>query len=121
MKDTAPAIERKFWAMLLERSGEERLKMGCSMHATAQALAKAALLQSHYGIHPGELRRRLFLHFYGAGFAPEQRNRIAAALSKSAKSSEATRVGAVSEPAKSKTRARVAERPAAYRNKRKVK
>ncbi len=32
-------IERKFRKMLLERSGEERLKMGCSMYATAQALA----------------------------------------------------------------------------------
>ncbi len=36
MKDTTAAMERRFWKMLLERSGEERLKMGCSMHATSR-------------------------------------------------------------------------------------
>ena len=45
MKDTPPVIERKFRQMLMKRSGEERLKMGCSMHATAQALAKASISQ----------------------------------------------------------------------------
>ena len=88
MKDTPPAIERKFRQMLLERSGEERLKMGCSMHATARALAKASLLEKHPGSHPAELKRLLFLHFYGADFTPEQRNRIASALSKRGRPSE---------------------------------
>ena len=35
MKDTPLRIERKFREMLLQRTGEERLKMECSMHATA--------------------------------------------------------------------------------------
>jgi hypothetical protein len=41
MKDTPPAIERMFRDKLMQRTGAERLKMGCSMHSTAQALAKA--------------------------------------------------------------------------------
>ena len=82
MKDTPPAIERKFRRMLMKRSGEERLKMGCSMHATAQALAKASISQQHPGARPAELKRLLFLHFYGTDFEPEERKRIASTLAK---------------------------------------
>jgi hypothetical protein len=82
VKDTPPEIERKFRQMLMKRSGEERLKMGCSMHATAQALAKASLLQQHPGARPAEINRLLFLHFYGTDFGPEERKRIASALAK---------------------------------------
>ena len=82
MKDTPPEIERKFRKMLLKRSDEERLKMGCSMHATAQALTKAWISRQHPRARPAELKRLLFLHFYGNDFEPEQRKRIASALSK---------------------------------------
>jgi len=82
VKDTPPVIERKFRQMLMKRSGEERLKMGCSMHATAQALAKAWISQQHPSARPAELKRLLFLHFYGTDFKPEKRKRIAAALAR---------------------------------------
>jgi hypothetical protein len=112
VKDTPAAVERKFRQMLLKRSGAERLKMGCSMHATARALAKAALLQKHPDAGPAELKRLLFLHFYGAEFEPEQRKRIAAALSKSAKRAEATRTRAASADAQ------VGDSPMSYRTER---
>ena len=118
MKDTPPAIERKFRAMLLKRSGAERLKMGCSMHATARALAKAAFLQKHPRARQAELRRLLFLHLYSNDFKPEERKRIASALSKTTERNEATQVRVVLEPADAKNRAQVAERPASYRTKR---
>ena len=54
--------------------------MGCSMLATVQALAKAWISQQHPGACPAELKRLLFLHFYGTDFEPEERKRIAAAL-----------------------------------------
>jgi len=54
MNDTLAEIERKHLAMLLERSGAERLKMGCSMHATAQALVRASVLEKN---PPGIVRR----------------------------------------------------------------
>ena len=93
MKDTSDALESKYRDMLLERSGVERVKMGCSMHATAQALAKASLSQQHPGAHPVELKRLLFLHFYSPDFEPEQRKRIASALAKSGRHSEAQEPG----------------------------
>ncbi len=70
MRDTPPDVERKFNEMLMQRSGEERLKMGCSMFATARALAKAALLQRHPKADPAKLKRLFFLHFYGNDFEP---------------------------------------------------
>ena len=81
MKDTSPAIERRFRSMLMQRTGAERLKMGCSMHATAQALAKAYISGQHPDARRGKLKRLLFLHFYGADFTPQQRKKILSALS----------------------------------------
>jgi hypothetical protein len=76
MNDTPPEIERKYLEMLMERSGEERLKMGCSMHATAQALVRASVLEKNPQASPAALRRALFLRFYGHEFDAETREKI---------------------------------------------
>lgn len=76
MKDTRPEIEQKYRAMLLARSREERLKIGCSMHATAQSLVRASVLAKDPLASPPELRRALFLRFYGQEFASDDRDRI---------------------------------------------
>ena len=78
MKDTPPEIEAKFQRMLMRRSGEERLKMGCSMHATSQALIKA----SFSGKGPVAVKRALFLRFYGQDFEPKERRKTLLALGK---------------------------------------
>ncbi len=80
MKDTTPEIERKYQEMLLQRSGVERLKMGCSMHATAQALVRASVLEKNPQASPATLRRALFLRFYGHEFDAETREKILFAL-----------------------------------------
>jgi len=80
VKDTSDAIERKFRDMLLKRSGEERLKMGCSMHATAQALVRASTLEEDPPASPATLKKALFLRFYGEDFDAATRKRIFRAL-----------------------------------------
>ena len=80
MNDTPAAFEDRFRKMLLKRSGEERLKMGCSMHATARALVKASVSEKD----PVAVNRALFLRFYGNDFEPKQRKRILVALRKAA-------------------------------------
>ena len=82
MKDTSDATESKYRNMLLERSGEERLKMGCSMHATAQALVRASALQAEPSASPAALKKVLFLRFYGQDFDAATRKRILRALEK---------------------------------------
>lgn len=81
MNDTPPEIERKYLEMLMERSGEERLKMGCSMFATAQALVRASVLEKDPLASPAALRRALFLRFYGQDFDADTREKILVALS----------------------------------------
>ena len=80
MNDTPAAFEDRFRKMLLKRSGEERLKMGCSMHATARALVKASIPEKD----PIAVNRALFLRFYGDDFEPKQRKKILLALRKAA-------------------------------------
>lgn len=80
MKDTSPRMERKFRDMLLRQSGEERLKMGCSMHAASRALVKASVAEKD----PIALKQAMFLRFYGHEFEPKERKKILLALRKAA-------------------------------------
>ncbi len=80
MMDTRPAVARTYRDLLLRRSGEDRLKMGCSMHATAQSLARASVLAGDPLVSPAAVRRALFLRFYGREFGAETRQKILAAL-----------------------------------------
>jgi hypothetical protein len=80
MKDTSDTMEQKYRDMLLRRSGEERLKMGCSMHATAQALVRASALEADPTASHSSLKKVLFLRFYGQDFDPSTRKKILRAL-----------------------------------------
>ncbi|MGE5302348.1 MAG: hypothetical protein ACM3TN_03410 [Alphaproteobacteria bacterium] len=75
-------MEQKYRDMLLKRSGEERLKMGCSMHAMAQALVRASALQTSPSASPTTLRKIIFLRFYGQDFDSATRKRILRVLAK---------------------------------------
>lgn len=80
MTDTTPEVARRYRELLLRRSGEERLKMGCSMHAAARALVRASVLEKEPYASPAAVRRALFLRFYGHEFDAAARERILAAL-----------------------------------------
>ncbi|MDP6560587.1 MAG: hypothetical protein QF619_10820 [Candidatus Binatia bacterium] len=73
-------IEQKFREMLLRRTGKERMKMGCTMHATAQTLVRASLLIKDPMVSSAPLRRPFFLLFYGREFDSETRAKILQAL-----------------------------------------
>ncbi len=73
MSDTSLEVERKFRDMLIQRNGEERLKMGSSMHAAAQALVLASVLEKDPTVLPAALRMALYLRFYGHEFDSEMR------------------------------------------------
>jgi hypothetical protein len=80
MNDTPPEVERKYRAMLLQRSGEARLLMGDSMYAAARALVRASILAAMPNASPAELRQQIFLRFYGHEFDSRAREKILAAL-----------------------------------------
>ena len=80
MNDTAPEVARKYRALLLQRSGAERLKMGSSMFATARTLLVASLRERDPDASSADIRRTLFLRLYGADFDQRTRERILASL-----------------------------------------
>lgn len=82
MKDTSIAMEARYREMLLSRPGEERLKMGCSMHSTARALVRASALQADPTASPSSLNKFVFLRFYGQDFDSAARSKILRALEK---------------------------------------
>ena len=80
MNDTSPDMEARYRAMIMERSGEERLKMGCSMFDTAKALMQAGILDQNPHASPAEIRRYLFRQLYGHEFDADSRTKILAAI-----------------------------------------
>jgi len=80
MKDTPPDMEIRYRDMLLQLSGEERLKMGCAMRETARALVEASILEQDPQATPDAVRKGVFLRFYGHEFGLESRAKILAAI-----------------------------------------
>jgi hypothetical protein len=79
--DTPPEVMQRYRAMLLARSPGDRLRMGCSMSATARALVRASVLAQDAQASPVALRQAIFLRFYGHEFVPAARERILRRLS----------------------------------------
>lgn len=80
MKDTAPEMDARYRAMLMQRSGEERLMMGCAMRETARALVEASIREQDPQVTPEAVRKGLFLRFYGHEFDAESRAKIVAVI-----------------------------------------
>jgi hypothetical protein len=72
MNDTPPSVQARYRKLLMQRSGEERLKMGCDMFDTARALMKASLTAQT----STELKKQIFLRTYGSDFDVETATRI---------------------------------------------
>lgn len=80
MTDTPPDMDARYRAMLLQRTGEERLIMGCAMRDTARALVEASLREQNPEAPIETIRKGLFLRFYGHEFDQETRAKILAAI-----------------------------------------
>ena len=80
MNDTPREIDERYRAMLMQRSGEERLMMGCAMRETARALVEASILEQDPRATVEALHTGIFLRFYGHEFDPDTRAKILAAI-----------------------------------------
>jgi hypothetical protein len=80
MQDTSPEMESRYRAMIMERSGEDRLKIGCSMFDAAKALMRAGILDKNPHASPGEIRRALFMQLYGQECDADSRAKILAVI-----------------------------------------
>ena len=80
MKDTPLEMDARYRAMLMQRSGEERLTMGCAMRETARALVEASIREQDPQATLETVRKGLFLRFYGHEFDADSRTKILAAI-----------------------------------------
>ena len=77
MNDTEPMIEVKLKELMMKKTGEERFLMGCSMFSFVRTVVRSSILQKYMDISPGELRKELFIRFYGTDFDKDTMDRIA--------------------------------------------
>ncbi|SPP66636.1 hypothetical protein [Nitrospira lenta] len=80
MNDTSMDMDQRYRAMLMQRTGEERLILGCAMRDTARALVEASLSARDPQATVETIRKGLFLRFYGHEFDHETRAKILAAI-----------------------------------------
>ena len=80
MKDTPPEMDARYQDMLMQRSGEERLMMGCAMRETARTLVEASIREQDPQATLETVRKGLFLRFYGHEFDADSRTKILAAI-----------------------------------------
>ena len=80
MKDTTLEIESHFNRMMMEKTGQERLKMGFSMFEMARRQVVASIMNQNPDSDPRQIRKSLFLRFYGQDFSPEECEKILAQI-----------------------------------------
>ena len=76
MKDTSPEIEALFYQMIMKKSGQERMMMGFSMFDMARMQVEAGIRANKPNANRQEIRREIFLRFYGQEFSPEEQDKI---------------------------------------------
>lgn len=76
MDDTRPEVAEKVREMFQMKSPDERLKMGLSMHKASKYLVAQSIFENSAVYSVTDLRRELFLKFYGDDFDVITREKI---------------------------------------------
>lgn len=80
MNDTHPEIAAKFQDLIMQKSGEQRLIMGFSMYDTARQIVRSAICNSRPEITESELRKEIFMRFYGLDFCQADIKKIVSSI-----------------------------------------
>ena len=76
ISDTHRSMESRFHRMMMEHPPQERLRMGCSMFDAAKEIVRSSILERHPHISVQELKKEMFLRFYGQDFGAKQKKKI---------------------------------------------
>ena len=71
MKDTNEIIEKKFFEMMMKKSGEERIKMGFEMFELAKKSVIASILYENSGLSEAEMKVEILKRCYGDNITSE--------------------------------------------------
>ena len=78
--DTHPDIAIRFRDLMMSKTGQQRLLMGCSMYDTAKKIVRSAIYNSRPEITDEEMKKEIFLRFYGKEFSRADREKFLSAL-----------------------------------------
>ena len=76
MFDTHPDVAIQFRDLMTSKSGRERLLMGCSMYDAAKQIVRSAIYNSRPEITDEEMKKEIFLRFYGKEFSRTDREKF---------------------------------------------
>ena len=76
MKDTSKEVESRFVEMLMKKSGQERMQFGFSMFEMARKQIIASVKMENPGADNREIKKMIFLRFYGHEFSKEEQGKI---------------------------------------------
>ena len=76
MTDTNEKINQIFIEMMMKKTNEERLIMGCSMFDTAKTIVVNSIINKQPEINENQLRVEIFLRFYGLDFNETEKQKI---------------------------------------------
>ncbi|MFH1360457.1 MAG: hypothetical protein ABIJ41_05395 [Candidatus Omnitrophota bacterium] len=76
MNDTPKKMISRYHALLMKKSGEERLLMGCSMFDAAREIVRSSILNQKPWATPQDIKKEIFLRFYGLDYSKEKREEI---------------------------------------------
>jgi len=80
MFDTHPDVAIRFRDLMMSKTGQQRLLMGCSMYDTARQIVRSAIYNSRPEITEDEMKKEIFLRFYGKEFRRADREKFLSAL-----------------------------------------
>ena len=83
MSDTSIFVESYFLEMMMKKSGQERLKMGFSMFDMARQQVVASIKRDNPNADIKDIRKGIFLRFYGQDFSLKERESILRTLDSS--------------------------------------
>lgn len=76
MRDTTPEITNKMCEMMSLKSPTERIRIGGAMYETSRYLIIRAILEENPQISEADLRKEIFIKFYGNDFDLIQQGKI---------------------------------------------
>jgi hypothetical protein len=80
MNDTHPDVAIRFRDLMMSKTGQQRLLMGCSMYDTAKKIVRSAIYNNRPEITDEEMKKEIFLRFYGQEFSRADRELFLSAL-----------------------------------------
>ena len=79
MSDTHPDIAIRYRDLMMSKTGQQRLLMGFSMYDTARQIVRSAIHNNRPGITDEEMKKEIFLRFYGHEISRADREKFLSA------------------------------------------